>query len=127
MMNSMTEQLNIFERVPGSERSRCALSSRIVHDTSLLSTTNWPTDKFDGIRGWFERQICSPLPRFDSSRWCVGMTLSDVDHSGRVFGITDTGGVEMKNPNSKNADDFAVGVRSSQQSGLLEQRLVSFG
>ena len=55
------------------------------------------------------------------------MIVSDVDHSGRVFGITDTGGVEMKNPNNKNADDIAVGDPPSQQSGLLEQRLVSFG
>ena len=55
------------------------------------------------------------------------MIVSDVDHSGRVFGINDTGGVEMKNPNNKNADDIAVGDPPSQQSGLLEQRLVSFG
>ena len=57
----------------------------------------------------------------------MGMIVSDVDHSGRVFGITDTGGVEMKNPNNKNADDIAVVDPPRQQSGLLEQRLVSFG
>ena len=127
MMSIMTRQLNIFERLPGSERSRCAPSSRISTNTSLLSTNNWPTDKFDGLRRCFERQICSPLLCFDSSSWCVGMIVSDVDHSGRVFGITDTGGVEMKNPNNKNADDIAVVDPPRQQSGLLEQRLVSFG
>ena len=41
--------------------------------------------------------------------------------------MTSKDAVEMKNPNDKMAEEFAVGVRSSQQSGLLEQRLVSFG
>ncbi len=36
-------------------------------------------------------------------------------------------GVEMKKPNSKMGEALAVEVRSSQHSGLLEQRLVSFG
>ncbi len=46
---------------------------------------------------------------------------------GCVAVMTSASGVEMKKPNSKTAETCAVEVRSSQQSGLLEQRLVSFG
>ena len=127
MMNIMTEQLNIFERVPGSERSRCALSLLIRENTSLLIRNEKLCAVFEVVRFHCERSICS------RTRCCVGepsrsrVIPSVTADFSCVLVVTSTSGVEMKNPNSKTAKAFAVGVRSRQQSGLLEQRLVSFG
>ena len=127
MMNIMTRQLNIFERLPGSERSRCAPSLLIRENRSLLIKNQMPCDQFDAVRVCCERSICSESRCLVRAKLRGGVILIVTADFSCVLVVTSTSGVEMKNPNSKTAKAFAVGVRSRQQSGLLEQRLVSFG
>ena len=127
MMNIMTRQLNIFERLPGSERSRCVPSSLISENRLLLIKNQRPCEQFDAVRVCCERSICSQSRClvYPANRSRVILIVTD-DFS-RVSLMTGTSGVQMKNPNSEKAEECAVEVCSSQQSGLPEQRLVSFG
>ena len=123
MMNIMTRQLNIFERLPGSERSRCALSLLIRENTSLLIKNQRLCDQFDAVRVCCERSIRS-RPRCCVREPSRSRVIPNVtaDFS-CVFVVTSTSGVEMKNPNSKKRKNVLLKSAQASNPGFLNKGL----
>ena len=120
MMMNVAEQPNISERLPGSVRRRCALKWQNRSPRIVRAQMMWPTDSFSGSQqAQFEHAVECWVNSDSGFRSLKRHSLPER----QVVASAAISSGEMKNPYRENADE----ARANSESGLLEQRLVSFG